>query len=207
VIRATYPVTVLLVQLDCYACTPINKHAARFAHEHLGTCTTGDVASDGITGVMSTSICIISDTVDRTVRRVVVSVTVQLVFHRQTAETENHRKTSLCSASIPGYQRDTASICYWAPCGGLLLSACACYRSISHARGALSSKPTGGRCCCQSIGRTDGRTDRRTLERYIDPAHCSAYYMRTVFVTGTQCRTNYSHSSWLENKTCQAHRI
>jgi len=164
VIRATYPVTILLVQLDCYACTPINKHAARFAHEHLGTCTTGDVASDGITGVMSTSICIISDTVDRTVRRVVVSVTVQLVFHRQTAETENHRKTSLCSASIPGYQRDTASICYWAPCGGFaaerrrLLSI-----DISWLRGA--QQQTHRRPLLLSIDRTDRRKNRQTDAR------------------------------------------
>jgi len=31
---------------------------------------------------------------------------------------------------------------------------------------ALSSKPAGRRCCCRSMGRTDGRT----LDRYIDPA-------------------------------------
>ena len=54
------------------------------------TCTTGDVTSDWITGVMSASVGIISDTVDRTVSRVVVGVTVQLVLYRQTADTDNH---------------------------------------------------------------------------------------------------------------------
>jgi len=44
------------------------------------TWTADDVASDRITGVMSVSVGITSDTVNRTVRRVVVSVTVQLVF-------------------------------------------------------------------------------------------------------------------------------
>jgi len=39
---------------------------------------------------MSTSVRVISDTVDRTVRRVVVSVTVQLVLERQTAATESY---------------------------------------------------------------------------------------------------------------------
>jgi len=48
------------------------------------TWTADDVTSGWITGVMSTSVRITSDTVDRTVRRVVVGVAVQLVFERQT---------------------------------------------------------------------------------------------------------------------------
>ena len=39
----------------------------------------------------------------------------------------------------------------------LLLNASACYRSISPARRALSSKPASGRCYCRWMGRTDGR--------------------------------------------------
>ena len=38
---------------------------------------------------MSTSVRVISDTVDRTVGRVVVGVTVQLVIYRHSAPTEN----------------------------------------------------------------------------------------------------------------------
>jgi len=44
----------------------------------------------------------------------------------------------------------------------LLVSAGAYYRWISHARGTLSSKPAARRCCCRSMGQTDGQTDRRT---------------------------------------------
>ena len=39
------------------------------------------------------------------------------------------------------------------------------YRSISPACRALSSKPTGRRCCYRSMGQTDGRTDGRTEGR------------------------------------------
>jgi len=46
--------------------------------------TADDGSSDWITGVMSTCVGVISDTVDRTVRRIVVGVTVQLVSQRQT---------------------------------------------------------------------------------------------------------------------------
>ena len=35
----------------------------------------------------------------------------------------------------------------------------------SLARRALSSKPAGRRCCCRSMGQTDGRTDARPLHR------------------------------------------
>ena len=44
------------------------------------------------------------------------------------------------------------------------------YRSISPSHRALSSKPADRRYCCQSMEQTDGRTDWRTLGRYIDPA-------------------------------------
>jgi len=40
---------------------------------------------------MSTSVRIITNAVDRTVRRVVVVITVQPVFYRQAAATENTR--------------------------------------------------------------------------------------------------------------------
>ena len=32
---------------------------------------------------------------------------------------------------------------------------------------ALSNKPAGRRCCCRSTGQTDGRADRRTLDRLL----------------------------------------
>jgi len=53
----------------------------------------------------------------------------------------------------------------------LLLSAGACYRSITPARGALSSKPAARSC------RTMGQTDGRTLDRFIDTA---AHTLRAV---------------------------
>jgi len=40
---------------------------------------------------------------------------------------------------------------------------------------ALSSKPADRRCCCRSMGQTDGRTDSRSLHR-----PCSAYYTGSV---------------------------
>jgi len=42
----------------------------------------------------------------------------------------------------------------------LLLDAGACYRSISSARGALSSKSAARRC--RLMGQTDGQTDGRS---------------------------------------------
>jgi len=59
-------------------------------------------------------------------------------------------------------------------CPHLPLSAVAYYRSISPARGALSSKPAARRCCCRSMGQTDGRT----LDRFIRP--CSTYCAGSV---------------------------
>ena len=59
----------------------------------------------------------------------------------------------------------------------MLRAPCACYRSISPARGALSSKPGNGRCCSavnqwdrETDRRTDGKTDARPFHR-----PCSAY--------------------------------
>jgi len=52
------------------------------------------------------------------------------------------------------------------------------YRSISPAHRALS-KPAARRCCCQSMGQTDGQTDGWTPNRYIDPA---PYTLRTVSI-------------------------
>ena len=48
----------------------------------------------------------------------------------------------------------------------LLLSAVACYQSISPARGALSSKLAACHCCCQSKRQTDGWM----RDCFIDPA-------------------------------------
>jgi len=63
----------------------------------------------------------------------------------------------------------------------LLLRTGACYRLISPAREALSSKPAARRSCCRTTGQTDGRTDghsnRRTLDHFIDPVPSD---MRTV---------------------------
>jgi len=70
-------------------------------------------------------------------------------------------------------------------CPHLLLSAvlrrrccCApapvCYRSKSPARRTPSSTPAVRRCCCGSMGQTDGRTDARST------ALCSSYYADSV---------------------------
>ena len=56
-------------------------------------------------------------------------------------------RTNLCSAWSLGCQHNTARICVGA-----------CYRSIPSARGVLSNKPAGSRCCCRSMGQTDGRS-------------------------------------------------
>jgi len=50
----------------------------------LNTWKTGDVTTAWITGVMPTGVRIVSDTVDRTIRQVIVGITVQLVLERQT---------------------------------------------------------------------------------------------------------------------------
>jgi len=47
-----------------------------------------------------------------------------------------------------------------------LMSEGACYRSVSPARGALSSKPAARRYCFVDRRETDGRT----LNRFTDPA-------------------------------------
>jgi len=51
------------------------------------------------------------------------------------------------------------------------------HQAIFPACRALSSKPTGRRCCCRSTRQTDGhgRTDARSLHR-----PCSAYYESSV---------------------------
>jgi len=41
---------------------------------------------------------------------------------------------------------------------------------ISPARTAFSSKPAARRCCCRSMGQTDGQTDGRALDLFIYPA-------------------------------------
>jgi len=54
------------------------------ANSNALTITADDAACCWITGVMSMRVRVASDTVDRTVSRVVVSVTVQHVFKPQT---------------------------------------------------------------------------------------------------------------------------
>jgi len=68
-------------------------------------------------------------------------------------------KTSLCSASFLGCQHVTARICCRAPLP-------ACYRSVTRARGALSSKPP----LLLWIDGTDRQTDARSFYR-----PCCAY--------------------------------
>ena len=55
-------------------------------------------------------------------------------------------------------------------------------RSISPALEALSSKPTGHRCCTRSMG----QTDRLTLDRFIDPA---PHTMRAVLIMQNRTMT------------------
>ena len=58
----------------------------------------------------------------------------------------------------------------------LQLSAVVCYRSISPACGALSSKPAARRgCCYRSMGQTDGQTDARPFHRI-----CCVHYAGSV---------------------------
>ena len=84
--------------------------------------------------------------------------------------------TSLCSASSLGCQRDTARICCCAPCYGavaaerhhLLLIDIFCPP-------ALSSKPATCRCCCQSMGHTNGRRDRQTVSQILLRMLCGQY--------------------------------
>ena len=78
------------------------------------------------------------------------------------AHITNH--TSLCGTSSVGSQHDATRIrrfvCrHGATAAGAVLQA-----------PALSSEPAGRRCCCRSMGQTDGRTDARPLHR-----PCSAY--------------------------------
>jgi len=53
---------------------------------------------------------------------------------------------------------------------------------------ALSSKPTGRRCCCRLVGQTDGRMDGRTDSRplHICPASHTMYAAR-AFCTQLLC--------------------
>jgi len=68
----------------------------------------------------------------------------------------------------------------------LLLSAGACYRSISPARRALSSKLAARRCCCRSTGQTDRRTDAVTLDRTMHAAS-----IRPTLSTPTAAEVNH----------------
>ena len=62
----------------------------------------------------------------------------------------------------------------------LLLSASTCYRSISPARRPLSSKPTTCRCCCRSMGQTDG-CPTITQTTYYAGSVNNCYYSQFLF--------------------------
>jgi len=70
-------------------------------------------------------------------------------------------RPSAVNATLPAFAAERRRLCYWV---------------ISAAHRALSSKPAARRCFCRSMGRTDGRT----LDRFID---CTAHVMRTASVT------------------------
>ena len=59
--------------------------------------------------------------------------------------------TSAVNMTLPAF-------CCWARRLTALLQLVACYRLIYPARGALSSKPSGDRCCCRAMGQTDGHS-------------------------------------------------
>ena len=100
-------------------------------------------------------------------------------------------KTSPCSASHVGCQRDTARIC----CSGAVLRrrcsraparalwAASCSRRAVQQAPVLSSKPAARSCCGRSTGHTDGRAVGRTLDHFVDP---SPHGMRAVSING-QC--------------------
>jgi len=67
------------------------------------------------------------------------------------------------------------------------------YRSISTARMALSSKPAGRRCCCRSMGQTDGRTDEWMPRRYIDLAPHNVGILNRQSRAERQNRTKYQN--------------
>jgi len=56
---------------------------------------------------------------------------------------------------------------------------------------AFSSKPAGCRCCSRSIGQTDGRTDRRTPDRYVDPVLHTMRPALTIFAATATTITMY----------------
>ena len=65
---------------------------------------------------------------------------------------------TLCSATYVGRERDTARVCCWSPAVQ--------NRSISPAAGRSAANPPQQQCGRQM----KGQTERRTYERYIDPA-------------------------------------
>jgi len=75
----------------------------------------------------------------------------------------------------------------------LLLSAGNCSNTSSAAIDikAFSSKPAGCRCCSRSIWQTDGRTDRRTPDRYVDPVLHTMRPALTIFAATATTITMY----------------
>jgi len=71
--------------------------------------------------------------------------------------------------TLPAFASERrVAACCWA-------SAPATVGGSAHSRTALSSKPAARRCCCRSMGQTDGLTDARPFHR-----PCSAYYAGSV---------------------------
>ena len=83
-----------------------------------------------------------------------------------------------------------AWICFWAPCCGATAAECGRLLHGMPATKCLQlwtdiSCPQGTQqqthhCCCQSMGQMEGRTDRRTLDCYIDAALHTMLVVSTV---------------------------
>jgi len=84
-------------------------------------------------------------------------------------------KTSLCSASYVGCQRDTARVCCSAPAPATRRTCCTALSiDISCSQGAQQQTHCTP-CCCRWTGQTDGRTDAGPFHRL-----CCAYYLGSV---------------------------
>ena len=83
-----------------------------------------------------------------------------------------HVSTSRCWSSFVGCRQDVTHFCCWVPAPAARRPQRArSYRSIFPARTALSSKPAGHRCCCRSMGQTDGQREGGKPDRYVYPSH------------------------------------
>jgi len=116
-----------------------------------------------------------------------------LSYRRRSNSTTKQRLTNLCWASSLGSQRDATRICCWAFLQLVRSAGARSYRLLSPAGRALSSKPTGRRCCRQpplllSIDGTDRRTDRHT-----DPAPAASSISVMLFWQPFECLFHYNY--------------